>query len=345
MLPTPTITRDEILVKIKSTAVNHLDLVEASGMARQILPIDLPWIPGHEFSGVVEQIGGDVTAFAPGDAVFGTTTRMGAYAEYLAVKAAAIARKPSNLSFEEAASVPVASQTAFEGVFTHGHLEKGQTILIHGGAGAVGAYAVQLASNAGATVIATASGDDETYLKSIGASRVIDYREAQFEKVLKEKVDVVFHLTAGDTQKRSFLVLKDGGHLVSATQPISQEEAARHRVSAVMMRLSPSGDVLGRIGRLLEEGTLRPDVATVYPLQEAAQAWKDIARNLPGVHGMSPSGLGVAKSNSHGKIVLRVASREDEIRARAYEIYLGRGAEPGRELEDWLQAERELTAE
>ena len=118
---------------------------------------------------------------------------------------------------------------------------------------------------------------------------------------------MVFHLTAGDTQKRSFLVLKDGGHLVSATQPISQEEAARHRVSAVMMRLSPSGDVLGRIGRLLEEGTLRPDVATVYPLQDAAQAWKDIARNLPGVHGMSPSGPGVAKSTSHGKIVLRVA--------------------------------------
>src|ERR1700747_2705030 len=113
--PTPAIARDEILVKIKSTAVNHLDLVKASGTVRQILPINLPWIPGHEFSGVVEQIGSDVAAFAPGDAVFGTTSGMGAYAEYLAVKAAAIARKPSNLSFEEAASVPVASQTAWEG--------------------------------------------------------------------------------------------------------------------------------------------------------------------------------------------------------------------------------------
>ena len=306
-VPTPTIARDEILVKIKSTAVNHLDLVKASGTARQILPIDLPWIPGHEFSGVVEQIGSDVAAYAPGDAVFGTTTGMGAYAEYLAVKAAAIARKPSNLSFEEAASVPVASQTAWQGIFTHGHLEKGQTILIHGGAGAVGAYAVQLASHAGATVIATASGDDEAYLNSIGASRVIDYREAQFEKVLREKVDVVFDLIGGDTQKRSFLVLKEGGHLVSATQPVSQEETARHRVSGAMMRLAPSGDVLGRIARLLEEGTIRPDVATVYALQDAAQAWKDIAGNLPGVHGMSPSGPGAARRRSHGKIVLRVA--------------------------------------
>src|SRR5712664_345160 len=259
-IPTPMIARDEILVKIKSSAVNHVDLVKAAGTARQVLPIDLPWIPGHEFSGVVEQIGGDVPAYAPGEAVCGAPTGMGAYAEYLAVKAAVIARKPSNLSFEEAASVPVAAQTAWQGIFTHGHLEKGQTILIHGGAGAVGAYAVQLASHAGATVIATASGDDEAYLNSIGASRVIDYRKAQFEKVLREKVDVVFDLVGGDTQERSFLVLKEGGHLVAAVQPVSQEEAAMHHVSGVMMRLAPSGDVHGRIGRLVEEGTIRTDV-------------------------------------------------------------------------------------
>lgn len=305
-VPTPTIASDEILVKIRSTAVNHLDLVKASGTARQILPIDLPWIPGHEFSGVVEQIGGDVAAWAPGDAVFGTSG-MGAYAEYLAVKPAAIARKPSNLSFEEAASVPVASQTAWQGIFTHSHLEKGHTILIHGGAGAVGAYAVQLASHAGATVIATARADDEDYLTSIGASRVIDYREAQFEKVLREKVDVVFDLIGGETQKRSFLVLKEGGHLVATTQPVSQEETVRHRVSGAMMRLAPSPDVLGRIARLLEDRTIRPEVATVYALEDAAQAWKAIAGNLPGVHGMSPSGPGAARRRSHGKIVLRVA--------------------------------------
>jgi NADPH:quinone reductase-like Zn-dependent oxidoreductase len=304
-VPTPMIAGDEILVKVKSTAVNHIDLVKASGTVRQILPIDLPWIPGHEFSGVIEQIGSDVTVYAPGDAVFGTSE--GAYAEHLAVEPAAIARKPSNLSFEEAASVPVAAQTAWQGIFTHGHLEKGQTILIHGGAGAVGAYAVQLASHAGAIVITTASVGDEAYLNSIGASRVIDYRKAQFEKVLRQKVDVVFDLVGGDTQTRSFLVLKEGGHLVAATQPVSQEETARHRVSGGMMRLAPSADMLGRIARLLEEKTIRPDVATVYPFQDAAQAWKDIAGNLPGVHGMSPSGPGAVRRRSHGKIVLRVA--------------------------------------
>src|SRR6202451_1630232 len=212
-VPTPTIALDEILVKIKSTAVNHLDLVKASGTARQILPIDLPWIPGHEFSGIVEQIGSDVAGDAPGDAVLGANGIGGAYAEYLAVKPAAIARKPSKLSFEETASVPVAAQTACQGIFTHGRLEKGQTILIHGGAGAVGAYAVQLASHAGATVIATARGDDEAFLNSLGASRVIDYRQEQFDKALREKVDVVFNLIRGDTQNRSFLVLKEGGYL------------------------------------------------------------------------------------------------------------------------------------
>jgi NADPH:quinone reductase-like Zn-dependent oxidoreductase len=239
--------------------------------------------------------------------VFGANGTGGAYAEYQIVKPALVARKPSKLSFEEAASVPVAAQTAWQGIFTHGHLEKGQTILIHGGAGAVGAYAVQLASHAGAIVIATAGGDNEAYLKSIGASQVIDYRKAPFEKVLQEKVDVVFDLIGGDTQKRSFLVLKEGGQLISATQPVSQEDAEKHRVTGAMMRLTPSADVLGRIAQLLEAETILPDIATVYSLLDAGQAWKDIAGNLPRVHGISPSGPGAAGRRSHGKIVLRVA--------------------------------------
>jgi NADPH:quinone reductase-like Zn-dependent oxidoreductase len=304
-VPMPVTARDEILVKTRSTAVNHLDLVKASGVARQILPITLPWVPGHEFSGVVEQIGSDVETYAPGDPVFGTSG-MGAYAEYLTLKPATITRTPYNLSFEEAASVPVASQTAWQGIFTHGQLEKGQTILIHGGAGAVGGYAVQLAAHVGATVIATASGSDAAYLNSIGASQVIDYRAAQFESVLREKVDVVFDLIGGETQARSFLVLKEGGRLVSSTQTVSPELTARHRVWGEMMRLTPSDDVLSSIAQLLEQGTIRPDVATVYALQDAAHAWKDITENLPGVHGLASSGPGTVGRRPHGKIVLRV---------------------------------------
>ena len=327
-VPRPPITQDEILVKIKSAGVNHLDLVEASGASRQIFPLDLPWIPGHEFSGVVDQVGGAVTALAPGDAVFGNSAS-GAYAEYVPVKSSAIVKKPPNLSFEEAASVPVAAQTAWQGLFTHGHLEKGQTVLIHGGAGAVGGYAVQLAAHAGATVIATASGDNAAYLTAIGASRVIDYRTALFEKVLQEKVDVVFDLIGGDVQRRSFLVLKEGGRLVAATQPVSEEEAARHRVSGAMMNLVPSADGLGGIAHLLGDGTLRPDVAAVYSLQDVAQAWKDMAGNLSAIRpdvaavyslrGVAQASKDMAGNLSgnmpgtavrvklHGKIVLRVA--------------------------------------
>ena len=306
-VPKPAVAHDEVLVKIRSTAVNHHDLVKASGILRQILPVDLPWIPGHEFSGVVEQVGNDVAAYVPGDAVFAANETGGTYAEFIAVKPALIAKKPSNLSFEEAASVPVAAQTAWQGLFTHGHLEKGQQILIHGGAGAVGAYAVQLASRARATVIATASGSDETYLKSIGANRVIDYREAAFERVLRDKVDIVVDLVGGDAQTRSFPILKEGGRLVSATQPVSQEEAAKHRVSGEIMRLAPSGEVLGRIGGFLEDGTLRPDLATEYPIRDVSHAWKDIADKLPRAHGMLPSEPGTKRRTSHGKIVLRVA--------------------------------------
>jgi NADPH:quinone reductase-like Zn-dependent oxidoreductase len=195
----------------------------------------------------------------------------------------------------------VAAQTAWQGLFTHGHLEKGQTILIHGGAGAVGAYAVQLAAHAGATVIATARGDDEAYVKSIGASQVIDYREAPFEQALRGKVDVVLDLVGGETQKRSFRVLKEGGYLVAASQPVAPEEIARYRVSAAMMRLAPSADGLGRIARLLEERAIRPNVATVYALTDAAEAWKDLAGNHV------PGGAGAAGRRPHGKLVLRVA--------------------------------------
>ena len=118
---------------------------------------------------------------------------------------------------------------------------------------------------------------------------------------------MVFDLIGGDTQTRSFLVLKEGGHLISATQPVSQEETARYHVSGEMMRLAPSADMLGRIARLLEEGTIRSDVATVYALKDAAQAWRDVAGKLPGVHGVSPRAPGEARRRAHGKIVLRVS--------------------------------------
>jgi NADPH:quinone reductase-like Zn-dependent oxidoreductase len=293
----PGVGDDDVLVKVSTTTVNHLDLVKASGAAKEFFPIDLPWVPGHEFSGVVERVGRAVEGFAPGDAVFGFSDS-GAYAEYVAVKPAAIVKKPSNLSHEEAASVPVAALTAWQGVFTHGHLAKGQTVLIHGGAGAVGAYAVQFAAQAGANVVVTATGDDEAYLKSIGATRIIDFRKARFENELTDKVDVVFDLIGGETQERSFQVLKKGGYLIAANQPVSQEQAAKHGVTGLMMSVAQSQEGLSRIAGMLAEGKLRADVATVYPLGEAPRAWSEMA-----------GGPAAATTNkrAHGKVVIRVA--------------------------------------
>jgi NADPH:quinone reductase-like Zn-dependent oxidoreductase len=291
----PTVREDEVLVKVKNTAVNHLDTIEASGFARKIFPIELPWIPGHEFSGIVEEVGKEVISFKAADAVFGNCP-YGAYAEYIAVKKDLIVKKPANLSFAEATTVPVASQTAWQAIFEHGQLSKGQTILIHGGAGAVGAYAVQLAHDKGARVIVTASNNSTDFLHSIGADQVIDYRTGKFEDEIDGKVDVVFDLIGGETQQRSYLVLKSGGYLIAASQPVSQEDALKYNVTALTMNLIPSAERLGRIAKLLEEGKIKADVANIYPLDNAAQAWEDISGNLSG-----------NKQEAHGKLVLEVA--------------------------------------
>jgi NADPH:quinone reductase-like Zn-dependent oxidoreductase len=262
-----------------------------------MFPIDLPWIPGHEFAGVVERVGRNVESFAPGDSVFGNS-QSGAYAEYLAVKPATIAKKPSNLSYDEAASVPVAAQTAWQGLFNHAHLAQGQTVLIHGGAGSVGAYAVQLAAQAGATVVVTAIGEDDTYLKSLGANRVIDYQASRFESELPDKVDVVFDLIGGETQQRSFQVLRKGGYLIAANQPVPQEQAIKYGVTGLMMSFVPSAQDLGRIARLLEERKLRPDVARTYALDDTVRAWQEMAGG--------PESAAKTRRR-HGKVVLRVA--------------------------------------
>ena len=146
-------------------------------------------------------------------------------------------------------------------------------------------------------VVVTASGDDTAYLQSIGASRIIDFRTARFENELPDKVDVVFDLIGGETQQRSFQVLKKGGYLIAANQPVSQDQAARYGVTGVMMSLAPSADGLSRIAGMLGESKLRPDVATVYPLADAARAWEDMTGG--------PASATRARS-AHGKVVLRV---------------------------------------
>lgn len=174
-MPIPPVGADDILVQVHAASVNYIDPLRASGVLKHIYPLAFPWIPGRDFAGTIEQVGSAVTDFQPGDAVYGDSVAGGSYADYVVVKADTLAHKPQTLSFREAAAVPVAAQTAWQALFVDGQVETGQTVFIHGGAGGVGGYAVQLAHQHGATVVTTVGADDMAYVQSLGADHMLDY--------------------------------------------------------------------------------------------------------------------------------------------------------------------------
>jgi NADPH:quinone reductase-like Zn-dependent oxidoreductase len=278
-VPVPVISDNELLISVFSASVNHIDSLLASGFLSHVYPLSFPWIPGTDFAGKIEAIGKNISNFAVGDAVYGSKFGGGAYAEFMVVTPEMIYAKPGSLTFVEAAGVPVAAVTALEGLFKHGHLQPGQKILIHGGAGAVGACAVQMAVQAGARVIVTASETDKTWLLSLGAHEVIDYRTTQFESVIRE-VDMVFDLVGGEVQERSFAVIREGGILVAVNQHPSAELAKKYNVRTVFMNALPKAESLQQVYHLIEKGKLSLEVAQVYVLEEAGQAWENIAGNL-----------------------------------------------------------------
>jgi NADPH:quinone reductase-like Zn-dependent oxidoreductase len=288
--PDPRAGGGQVIVRVHAASVNPIDYKLASGAMKQFMPLTLPWIPGGDFSGVVETVGAGVTGVKQGDEVYGDTPGGGSYAEYSAASAGAVAPKPAKLSHTEAASVPLAGQTAWQGLFDHGQLRPGQTVLVHAAAGGVGTFAVQLAHWKGARVLATASADHADYVRSLGADEVIDYRRTPFESVAKD-VDLVFDLVGGETQRLSFAVLKPGGRLVSAVQPPPPDLAARRHVHATVMRMQAATENLTRLAELLYAGTIRTVVTKTYPLPQAQEAWKEILSR-----------------HTRGKIVLTVAS-------------------------------------
>jgi NADPH:quinone reductase-like Zn-dependent oxidoreductase len=289
-VPEPRAESGQVLVRVHAASVNPIDYKLASGVMRQIMPLEFPWIPGGDFSGVVEAVGAGVTGFKKGDVVYGDTPGGGAYTQQLGTSASVVAPKPSKLSHIEAASVPLAGQTAWQALFDHGRLERGQTVLIHGGSGGVGAFAVQLAHWKGAKVLATGSAENADFLRSLGADMAIDYKAKPFESVAKN-VDLVLDLIGGETQRRSFGVLKPGGSLIATAQPPSEQEAAQHKVRAAMMRMEASAKNLLELAKLLDAGTIRPLVSKKYPMSEARAAWADIL-----------------SGHTRGKIVLEVGS-------------------------------------
>ena len=281
----------ELLVRVMAAGVGPLDGWIRAG--KSVLPQPLPLTLGSDLSGVVEAVGSDVTGFAQGDEIYGVTNPrfVGAYAEHAIVSAGMVARKPARLDHIDAASVPVIAVTALQALHREASIVTGQTVLIHGAAGNVGAYAVQLAHQVGARVIATAGTADIEYVRSLGADVVIDYRAERFEDSARG-IDIVVDLVGGDTQTRSFSVLKRGGVLASAVSAPDPALAAEHGVKANFFLVAVNTADLTRLAELIDAGQLETNVGTILPLAGARRA-----------HEM----LEGTRSRPRGKVVLKVA--------------------------------------
>ncbi len=273
-LPAP--QAGEVLVRVAAAGVGPWDAWIREGKSKVSPP--LPLTPGSDIAGVIEDVGPEVTAFRAGVEIYGVTNRQfcGGYAEYAIASAGMLGRKPSSLSFVEAASVPVVAVTAWQMLFDYANAKPGQTVLIHGGAGNVGAYAVQLAKNAGLKVFATASNADAAIVQRLGADHVIDYRHHRFEQVVPP-VDVVLDMVGGETKRRSFDVLKDTGILISAVSANDTDVPPGREKQAVFFLVDVTTERLNRITDLIRAGKLQIQVGSVLPLADARLAHKMLA--------------------------------------------------------------------
>ena len=286
----PRAERGEVLIRVHAAGVNPLDLKVRADLLNGSVQHKLPLIPGWDVSGVVDEVGPGVSRFKMDDEVFAMAdpTRDGAYADYIAVREAAVAMKPKSLHHVRAAATPLSALAAWRSLFDLGQLQSGQRILIHGGSGGVGHFAVQLAKWKGAYVITTASTNNQELLRNLGADETIDYTTQEFEDVA-HKIDIVLDTLGGEMQERSWLVLNKGGVLISLVQPPSQEKANQFGVLGIMCSVQPNGAQLNKIAKLLDSAKLRPTIDRILPLSEARRA-----------HELSESG------HVRGKIVLRV---------------------------------------
>jgi NADPH:quinone reductase-like Zn-dependent oxidoreductase len=260
----------QLLVRVNAAGVGHWDALIREG---KVPAEPLPLILGSELSGIVEMIGADVSGFKLGDEVYGATNEQftGGYAEYAVPSAKRMAKKPKRLSFIEAASTPIVSVTAWQMLFDYAHANAGQSVLIHGAAGNVGSYAVQLASQAGLHVIATAASSELDYVRSLGAEKVIDYECEQFDESVAG-VDVVLDTVGGETQKCSLRVLKPGGILVSVVSPVPETLQKHWGVRAAYFYVDVTTTRLNRVTELFDSRKLATDVGTVLALEEARLA-------------------------------------------------------------------------
>lgn len=273
--PKPELKPDDALIQVFAAAITPTELTwnetyaDCNGAQR------LPTIPGHDVSGIVEALGSKVTDLGVGDAVYALTSfcRDGTAAEYVAVRAADLAPKPRSLQHAQAAAVPLSALTAWQALFDHAKLGRGQKVLIHGASGAVGTFAVQLARWTGAHVIGTASAQNAGLLRELGVEQTVDYSTDRFEKKVAD-VDVVLDTVGGETLERSWSVLRPGGALVSVAGKVSQDQAARRGVRGVFFIVEPNHHQLVKIAELIDNGLVHPLIAEVLPLAQARQAFE-----------------------------------------------------------------------
>lgn len=263
---------DEVLIRVRAASVNPVDYKIRSGTYPPVKQDQLPKVLGRDVAGEIERCGRAVRDLTAGESVYAMLDGgPGGYAEYVTVKADLVAPKPGQLDYRAAAAVPLAGLTAWQGLFDQGHLQAGQKVLIHGGAGGVGHLAVQFAKARGATVATTVAAEDRDLMKELGADQVIDYRGERFEDEVHD-VDLVLDLVGGETQERSWAVLRDGGTMISSlARPSAQKARARHAQAGIFIA-KPDRAELIEIGRLIDEGRVHPHVAAVFQLKDARNA-------------------------------------------------------------------------
>lgn len=280
--PSPELGPQDALVRVHASGVSPGELDwPGAWLDHDATPRVPPIVPGHEVSGVVEAVGPAATGVAVGDAVFGfiDVRRDGADAEYVSVRTDAddLAPKPRSLTHVEAAAVPLSALTAWQALFDHGDLQPGQRVLVHGGAGGVGTFAVQFARWRGARVLATSSERDRAFVSGLGADEVIDYRGTRFEDAVAE-VDLVLDTVGGDTWTRSWEVIRPSGRLVSIAVPRPPDRDEGDGRLAIWFVVRPDVRQLVEIGRLIDAGLVRSVVADVLPLARGAEAYGPGAR-------------------------------------------------------------------
>lgn len=290
-LSKPEINPDQVLIEMHATAINPIDWVMRSGYMAESMPVEFPFILGWDAAGVIAEVGQDVTQFKVGDEVFARpATENGTYAEYVAVEEDLVALKPNNISFNEAASVPLAGLTAWQCLVDFGQIQAGDKVLIHAGSGGVGSLAIQIAKSFGAYVLSTASGKNEAFLKELGVDEFINYETTDFVDVAKD-LDLVVDTMGGEILEKSLSVVKDGGRLVSISGEPNAEKAKEREITVKSLWLNPNGKQLAELGGLIEKGEVKPYIGHTFPFT---------AQGLRDAHDLS------ATRHAKGKIVIEI---------------------------------------